>query len=211
MSQQGLASHRDHIRRHALAVLVLGLGVAAGSPALAQSEQRLMVDVGPCVDIQSTLERFECYESRVEAARDSGGGASTSPSRHSSRETIIPSPSPRPEPEQRQQTADRNSTRQDQSRDVADEDSFGLQERRREEREEEKRQELRSTITALEETVPNSYLITLENGQVWRQMRPERYRIQVGHDVRIYPSPFGSSFRLSADELRGFIQVERVK
>lgn len=207
MSEQGNTGPRGHIRQHALALLVLGIGVAAGSTAFAQSDQRLMVDVGPCVDIQSTLERFECYESRVEAARSSGDNASTSQSPQRPRETTVPSP----RPQQRQQPAEQDSAAQDQDRNVADEDSFGRQEPRREARETEQQQELRSSITALEETVPNSHIITLENGQIWRQMRPERYRIQVGQDVRIYPSPFGSSFRLSADELRGFIQVERVE
>lgn len=211
MSKQGFSSPRHHYRnrQHALAALTLGLGIVAGSSVLAQSEQgvgqSLMVDVGPCVNIQSTLERFECYESRVDAARNNGDSAATMPVPRESRETVISTP----RTEQAQQPSEQAST-STRSRAVSDEASFGLPEPREQQREV-KQQELRSTITALRETVPNSHIITLENGQLWRQMRPERYRIQVGHDVRIYPSPFGSSFRLSADELRGFIQVERIE
>ncbi|HEX5418980.1 MAG TPA: hypothetical protein VFY39_03200, partial [Gammaproteobacteria bacterium] len=60
-------------------------------------------------------------------------------------------------------------------------------------------------------TVPNSYLITLENGQVWRQTYPEVYHLQPGYKVRIYPSRWGNSYRMSSDKLHGFIQVERVR
>lgn len=208
MSKQGFSSPRRHdrSRQHALAALTLGLGIIAGSTVLAQPEQSLMVDVGPCINIQSTLERFDCYESRVDAARNSGDSAATTPARRESRETVIPAP----RPEQTQQPTQQAGTSTRNNRAASDDSSFGLPEPREQQREA-KQQELRSTISALRETVPNSHIITLENGQVWRQMRPERYRIQVGHDVRIYPSPFGSSFRLSADELRGFIQVERVE
>ena len=211
MSKQGFSSPRRHYRsrQHALAALTLGLGTLAGTTVLAQPEQRLMVDVGPCVNIQSTLERFECYESRVDAARNDGDSVATTPAQRESSETVIPTPRAQQTQQSTQQPSQQAGT-SSRNRSVIDESSFGLPEPREQQREA-KQQELRSTITALRETVPNSYLITLENNQVWRQMRPERYRIQVGHDVRIYPSPFGSSFRLSADELRGFIQVERVE
>lgn len=72
-------------------------------------------------------------------------------------------------------------------------------------------EELLGTIAALRQTVPNSYLITLENGQVWRQMRPQRYPLQIGHEVRIYPTRWGNSYRMTAVELNGFIQVERIQ
>jgi hypothetical protein len=54
-------------------------------------------------------------------------------------------------------------------------------------------------------------MITLDNGQVWRQMQPKRYPLQPGYDVRIYSSRWGNSYRLSSPILNGFIQVERVR
>lgn len=36
-------------------------------------------------------------------------------------------------------------------------------------------EQLMSTIAALDERLPNEYVITLENGQTWRQMRAQRY------------------------------------
>ena len=65
-------------------------------------------------------------------------------------------------------------------------------------------------VTALRETVPNAYLITLDNGQVWRQTQPLWYPLRLGSDVRIYSSRW-DAFRLTNPQLRGFIQVERVR
>jgi hypothetical protein len=66
------------------------------------------------------------------------------------------------------------------------------------------------TIVALRETTPDKYLITLDNGQVWRQVATKRYRLQTGMDVRIYPG-WGNSLRLTAVDANGFIQVERAR
>jgi hypothetical protein len=73
------------------------------------------------------------------------------------------------------------------------------------------RREVVSTIVALRQTVPNSYLITLENGQIWRQMRPKKYLLRPGQEVRLYPTRWGEAFRLTAGDANSFIQVERVR
>jgi hypothetical protein len=66
------------------------------------------------------------------------------------------------------------------------------------------------TIVELRETVPNSYLITLDNGQVWRQTVPQQYALREGMPVRLYFSRW-RAYRLTNERLRGFIQVERVR
>jgi hypothetical protein len=71
--------------------------------------------------------------------------------------------------------------------------------------------EIFGTIASLRETVPNSYLITLEDGQVWRQMRPKWYPMRPGQKVRIYPGRLGTAYRLTAGNLNSFVQVERVR
>jgi hypothetical protein len=73
------------------------------------------------------------------------------------------------------------------------------------------RGELVGSIAALSFRSPNQYLVTLDNGQIWEQRIPERYLLRVGQRVRIYPSRWGKSFRLEADDLNGFIQVVRVR
>ncbi len=68
-----------------------------------------------------------------------------------------------------------------------------------------------ATVTALRELQPNHLLVTLDNEQVWRQNRPERYALQVGDEVTLTPSHWGPSYRLRDPNRGGFIQVERVR
>ena len=70
--------------------------------------------------------------------------------------------------------------------------------------------DIHAAVAELKETVPNSWLITLDNGQVWRQTVPERYALRVGSPVRIYFSRW-RAYRLTNEQLRGYIQVERVR
>src|SRR5690606_21544184 len=61
--------------------------------------------------------------------------------------------------------------------------------------------ELIDTVASLQQLGPNLWVITLESGQRWQQMLSKRYALQVGDDVRIYPTRWGSSFRLSVERL----------
>jgi hypothetical protein len=74
----------------------------------------------------------------------------------------------------------------------------------------EARPDIIAKVTELRETVPNSSLITLDNGQVWRQTVPDYYPLRPGSEVRIYYSRW-RAYRLTSPTLRGFIQVERVR
>jgi hypothetical protein len=40
---------------------------------------------------------------------------------------------------------------------------------------------------------------------------PKEYGLRPGHHVRIYGTRWGSASRLSAEEVNGYIQVERVR
>ncbi len=66
-------------------------------------------------------------------------------------------------------------------------------------------------IESLREIEPNAWLITLDNGQVWRQVEPKAYPLRVGDRVRVYPSIWGYSFRLSVVARKGFVQVRLVR
>jgi hypothetical protein len=70
--------------------------------------------------------------------------------------------------------------------------------------------ELIDTIASLQQTGPSLWLVTLEGGQKWQQMISKRYTLQVGDEVRIYPTRWGNSFRLASERAGGYIQVERV-
>ena len=65
-------------------------------------------------------------------------------------------------------------------------------------------------IAALEE-VYDGWLVTLESGQMWKQMSRKTYMLKVGQQVKISPAMWGDSFHLSVKELGSFIQVKRVK
>jgi hypothetical protein len=71
--------------------------------------------------------------------------------------------------------------------------------------------EMFGTIAAIREPVPNSYVIALDNGEVWRQTTAKRYPMQPGQKVTIRSTSWGDSFRLSAEDSKGFIQVRRVQ
>lgn len=142
-------------------------------PLLAQNPTPVMIDVSSCLPLESTLERYDCYEKQVKSNQ--------APSIKRSSITLT-----KPV--------------------VAKDENFGFPPK---EDSDKKITELTSTITALRQTVPNRYLIGLENGQIWRQMTSKRYPLQIGHQVRIYPSKWGSAYRLSVEKLSGFIQVER--
>jgi hypothetical protein len=69
--------------------------------------------------------------------------------------------------------------------------------------------EIVATVTELRETVPNAYVITLDNGQVWRQPHPMPYPLRTGLVVQVRETRMG--YRLTAPELHGQINVERVR
>ena len=70
--------------------------------------------------------------------------------------------------------------------------------------------ELIGRIASLRKGV-NGWIITLEHGQVWRQMISKHINLHKGQQVRIHPSIWGKSYRLTAEDSTGFIQVERVQ
>lgn len=70
--------------------------------------------------------------------------------------------------------------------------------------------ELVGTVASLEQLGPNLWVVTLDGGQQWRQMLTKRYALQVGDEVRIYSTRWGSAYRLSSERLGGYIQVERI-
>jgi hypothetical protein len=166
------------------AICVLSFAVAWAPSGHTQAEPRINIDVSECVVLQSDIERYDCYERLTEAALSAQPKAESSdspPSQAGRAHTAASSAS-----EAGAVPAGRPSERQTPD-------------------------EIRSAITELDERRPNEYLITLENGQIWRQSIAKRYPLRVGQDVLVYATRWGDSYRLSAIAANGFIQVERVK
>lgn len=76
---------------------------------------------------------------------------------------------------------------------------------------EERSEELHDRVASLKRVLPDRWIVTLASGQVWRQTVTASYNLREGMEVRIYPTRFGNGYRLSAQGLKGFIQVERIK
>jgi hypothetical protein len=169
------------------AAVAVAIGaVIAARTAAAQAPQAFTVDVGECVEIAAPDERFACYERRVAAARNVQA---------QSEATLNGTPALAPPELQPTTTAPRGS-------------SF---DRRTVAGDAQESRDFIGIVASLRETVPDSYLITLDNGQVWRQTTAKRYPLQPGQQVRIYPTTWGDSFRLATADSKGFIQVRRVQ
>jgi hypothetical protein len=185
----------------ATGMVALVTGVAAWLPAAAQDD--LTVEVGECVELATPEERLACFEAQVEAARQQRSGPE---GRRAAEPRAVP---PAAEPQvEAARVPERNS--------AAEERAEPRERRtRREERGprggDPEQAEVVAKIAALRETVPNQYLITLDNGQVWRQTRPTAYALREGADVRLYSTQWGDSFRLTIPERGGYVQVERVR
>ncbi|MDG1851666.1 MAG: hypothetical protein P8J44_06080 [Gammaproteobacteria bacterium] len=72
-------------------------------------------------------------------------------------------------------------------------------------------EELIDVVTELTMAKPNTWLIRLASGQVWRQTHTRRYNLRKGDEVRIYPTQWGENYRLETERLSGFIQMVRVE
>jgi hypothetical protein len=162
------------------------LGLARVPVALGQSAEDLTVDLAECVDLAGAEERFACYEARVNAVIEERDGAAEGAASAAAGADVAGRQIPAPAGPESVDAAAISS------QEVASESG-----------------EIVGTIAALRETAPDTYLITLDNGQIWRQVASKRYRLLTGMDVRIY-SGWGNSLRLTAVGANGFIQVERI-
>jgi len=153
-------------------------------PAAAQQGETV-VDISDCVGLEGREQR-ECYEQRVQAvlqSQDEGGSNDVE-----------------------QESANRRTpTATTETREATRREPAGDSTRRNES------DEIVSRVVSLRELEPNNWLVELENGQVWRQNRPKRYKLREGADVVLRGTRWGTSYRLTDPNLGSFIQVERVR
>lgn len=172
------------------------VGMAARSPATAQDSDNLTVEVSDCAELASAEARLACFDAQVEAARRARPG---SDERRGAAAEVPSTGVPAAAPSERAAPAE---VRREPARTA---EPFGL----RTEESDAASSEIVARVAELRETVPNSYVITLDNGQVWRQTRPLAYPLWQGLEVRIYKARWG--YRMTNRTLRGFITVERVR
>jgi hypothetical protein len=196
---------RPRIERISVVVGAILSSFVGLQTAWGQDSDSVTVDVGKCVDLESPEERFACYEAEVAATvQEQGAAPATAEGRPADGV-----PPPAASTGRSVEEADHAPAAQDgEAVENASPDGGDTTTRRR------RGQSVRefvATVTALRETVPNSFTITLDNGQVWRQRQPKWYPLRPGQEVRIYSTNWGSAFRLEALDVNGFIQVELVR
>ena len=204
------------------------LGLAATS-ASGQTTESLIVDVGACVNIQAREQRLECYENRVNEmlrVREFERGASQSANASAGQ-----APARAGAPSNSQRNAEVAAAAASEQRSAAEEQVAQDREMSRAEQRALRRAEraradaqaaadaaaalaaapveVTATVTELREVEPNMLMITLDNGEVWRQNRALRYPMKVGAVVTLRPSSWGPSYRLTDPAIGGFIQVEQ--
>lgn len=202
-----------------LALLAL---TCAATGALAQAQDQAVLDaIKQCSQLADATERYACFDRATAAAGLRPGGAAPAagaPAQSprapgaATTQSRIPASPPRPaEPAAAPAAppAPAPATAEG-SRPGAPFDPPAV-EARRQATDNAEANSFRDRIVDLREREPGKWLITLESGQQWYQVESKRYALGKGMDVRIYPGLFGSSWRLSADELKGFVQVQRVK
>jgi hypothetical protein len=174
------------------AAVVISIVWSHSSSVAAQDNSAMHVDVSRCVVLLDPDQRYKCFDEITAHLRtDEQPAAVTAAAPRSvekSNESVV---DPASDTTVREFGLDSSSARVTEN--------------------EEGEAELRDTIAQLEEREPGKWLITLASGQVWYQDTIARIRLKEGMGVRIYPSSFGSSYRLAADESNAVIQVRRVK
>jgi hypothetical protein len=177
------------------AASVAAIAVVGGiESALAQQEGRpVTVEVSECLEIESPEERLACFEKRVDTAIQEGSTAPSPATTPPSPATATTPPVPAPATTSPSPATATTPPAPAPATASASEYPPIAGSQRAASAPAESRPDVVSTITELRETVPNAYIITLENA------------------VRIYPSNWGDSYRLTVEELRSHIQVERVQ
>lgn len=163
--------------------------------ASAQDSGSVTVDVRRCVALGSEAERLACFAAEVDAAVETRGPAvpegSSAAEEREADQGRNPSAETAAARERRAESdAERLSANEPREAVAEAEEYFG-------------------TITALRERLPESYLITLDNGQIWEQTEPERYPLRPGLEVRVYPTAWG--YRLSGAGTGRYIRVRRLR
>jgi hypothetical protein len=168
------------MNRNTLCAGILAAALA-GAMAPALAADNLPAELAACREQRDEAQRLACYDREVaRLAKDASAAAPA---------VAAAAPSP--------------------------EDRFGNRESVQEELSR-KRQETRSpegieaTVTAMEARADGLLTMTLDNGQVWRQIRPDPFfRVKVGEPVKIKPAVLGS-FLMSGPSKRS-TRVTRVR
>jgi len=151
--------------------------------ALGQDSGTVTVDVEHCFELESAAARRTCFGAQVdEVLEERGSTESDQPSQTIEAGSAADAPT----------VVESRESETDDGDGDGDGEYFG-------------------TIVAMRERLPSSYVITLDNGQIWQQTEPKKYPLRPGLEVRIYPTRWGGRHRLSGVGSGGHIQVQRLR
>ena len=172
----------------------------------------VIIDAGPCLDIVSPIERLACFEEQANAAQGRGTAVPqqnlpvVSNPRSTSQQPAQSPPQVEPRPAS-------GTPQQAETASIPPADSFesnfGLPEEKVDENA--RANELIARVAEIKEFDRNRFLIIMDNGQVWEQINSKRFALAEGDEVRIYPTRWGSSYRLASLSHKGYIQVKRLR
>jgi hypothetical protein len=155
-------------------------GLAALAAVTAGAADPTPAELGACRELAQDAERLACYDRVV----------GRMPAQAAAPAAAVPAP-----------TAEENFGR---------DRVLAAEEAKRREQESRAAGELNAAVTAIETRVDGLMTITLDNGQVWRQSRPDSmFRLKVGDPVKIQPGSL-KSFILSGPSNRS-TRVARVQ
>lgn len=191
--------------------IALGVLSATGalSPVLAQDDSgTVTVDVARCLELESAEARLACFGAEVDEVLEERGPG-------------VPAEQPQADAAD---AAEDERVGTERVREPAAQQEPGLSRSERRAMREAERDaapaardsapdpaEFSGRIVELRERLPNAYVIRLDNGQIWEQTEPKRYALRPGLEVRIYPTRWGSRYRLTGIDSGGHIQVRRVE
>ncbi len=174
-------------------------------------------DFTDCRSINDRQARYACYD-RIEASEDSGVVKLDRPAPRANPDNlpVVSLPSRNREPaSDMPATKNQQVAEQDPGKEEIDDfgrntDSANSRNATRVVEGDEGQKELIDTIASIRQLGQGMSVITLSSGQKWQQMITKRYFLKEGEEVRIYPTIWGNSYRLTSKRLGGFIQVKRV-
>jgi hypothetical protein len=202
-----------HPNTFAISLLLTG-GLTCN--AYAQQSDGVLVDVDDCIELETREAQLTCYEERVNEvlrSRNEESGSSSQAAATDNDAALEPEPSrisrraERREArlaEQRQIELERRQRAAEEAVIAAAEAQAALEDA------EYTAGEIVAEVIELREMEPDAYMITLDNGQIWRQSQAKRYPLFVGATVELRPSPWGPSYRLTDPNVGNFIQVRRI-
>jgi hypothetical protein len=214
------------ITRSAFGAAALACCGLCATPSLAQAQDGSATDVSVCLEIESPEARLECFEARTEQmvrarereqranqrtadAAAPTAAAATAPAAPAasvaSSETADPVDAPvEAEAPVELSRAERRALQRAEKRQRRVEEAAAAAVALAE-----APSQIVATVTEVREIEPDMLLITLDNGQVWKQNQARRYSLLVGAEVRLRASRWGPSYRLTDPNVGSFILVER--